>query len=164
MSKSWVTAHTDGAASMDGTVGGWAYILAYNGHKLIRGDRVLDRKNETLTGNRMEIIAAIEALKAIKDGSRVTIYSDSQYLVFTMTRGHKRNKNGDLWHELDEQWIRMAEVQWNWIPREMNEEADRASKAALSGKHVEVRIPQRRRELPVRKTIYHPDLAKKASG
>ena len=128
MSKAWVTAHTDGAATCGGT-GSWAFVLSFNGHTLKKWGRM----KETRTGNQMEMQAAIEALITIRPGSNVTIYSDSQYLVFGMNDPtRKRNANGAFWDALEEAAERHAKVLWNWIPREQNAEADLLAKKALS--------------------------------
>lgn len=66
------------------------------------------------TNNRMEITAAIEALKLIPEGSKVMLRSDSQYLVNTMTCGWNRNKNHDLWYEL-EKAMEGKEVSFRWV-------------------------------------------------
>ena len=64
--------------------------------------------------NRMEITAAIEGLKETPRNSAVTIHSDSEYLVKTMTRNWKRKKNVDLWVELDS-LVAERRVQWRWV-------------------------------------------------
>ena len=54
------------------------------------------------TSNRMEIMAAIVGLRAIREPSIITLYSDSQYVIKTLTQGLKRMKNVDLWTLLDD--------------------------------------------------------------
>ena len=80
------------------------------------------------TNNRMEMTAVIEGLAAVPQGSRVTVYSDSQYVVNTMTRSWKRRKNQDLWAWLDRE-AAARQVTWEWIRghagHPMNERADR---------------------------------------
>ncbi len=66
---------------------------------------------EHQTNNRMEIIAAIEALRALKRPCKVRLHSDSQYVIGTMTLGWSRGKNKDLWDTLDEAANR-HEVEW----------------------------------------------------
>jgi ribonuclease HI len=53
------------------------------------------------TNNRMELLSAIYALSAIKRAKSITIYSDSMYLIGTVTQNWKRKKNQDLWEKLD---------------------------------------------------------------
>ncbi len=93
------------------------------------------------TNNRMEIMAAIKGLEAAPSGTTVDLYSDSQYLVNTMTRNWKRRKNNDLWDLLDS-LVRERQVVWHWLyghsGDRWNEEADRlavsAMKVAADGK------------------------------
>jgi ribonuclease HI len=63
----------------------------------------------------MELTAAIEGLKALKRPCKVTLFSDSRYLVDTMARNWRRNANQDLWEELDK-LVETHEVTW-WLPR-----------------------------------------------
>ena len=104
-----VTIYTDGACSGNPGIGGWGAILIY-------GDRELelsDYSNET-TNNRMEMTAAVEALKKLRYPCEVDLYSDSSYLVNAFGRNwiSKWSENGwvtskkepvlnvDLWQEL----------------------------------------------------------------
>lgn len=66
------------------------------------------------TNNRMEMLAAIEALKALSPSQSVVLHSDSQLLIKTMTLGWKRKKNQGLWAELD-QLAGMHQISWNWV-------------------------------------------------
>lgn len=93
--------YTDGACSnnqeFDKSIGGWAFILKYQDKIKKKSGRV-----EKTTNNRMEILAVIEALKSIKKYDVETIiHSDSSYVINTITKNWKRNKNNDLWDELD---------------------------------------------------------------
>jgi len=72
-----------------------------------------DRKETT--NQRAEIWAAIEALRRVNRPCYVTVYSDSQYLINTMTRGWKRKKNVDLWDELDQQVAKHQVVVFKWV-------------------------------------------------
>ena len=101
--------YTDGACAGNPGPGGWAAVVM-DGSKR----REIKGCEENTTNNRMEILAAIKGLEQTPPGSEVTIHSDSQYLVRTMTENWKRNANLDLWHELDRL---MAErnVDWVWI-------------------------------------------------
>ena len=89
--------------------GGWAAIIVDGGKR-----REIKGREENTTNNRMEILAAIKGLEQTPPGSQVTIHSDSQYLVRTMTENWKRNTNLDLWHELD-RLVAERSVDWVWI-------------------------------------------------
>lgn len=104
-----VTVYTDGACRGNPGVGGWGAILSYAGveKELSGGER------ET-TNNRMELLAAISALEALKEPCEVALYTDSKYLSDAVTlgwlegwrrRGWRRGKNDevknpDLWERL----------------------------------------------------------------
>lgn len=66
------------------------------------------------TNNRMEMTAAIEALKSLSASRMVVLHSDSQLLIKTMTLGWKRKKNHDLWAELD-RLAALHRVSWQWV-------------------------------------------------
>jgi ribonuclease HI len=118
-----VTIYTDGACLGNPGPGGYGIILLYQGHK-----RELSGGYQNTTNNRMEIMAAIVGLEALKKKCRVTLYSDSEYLVKAMSRGWakrwqangwKRNKrekalNADLWERLL-QLCEYHEVQFSWV-------------------------------------------------
>ena len=104
-----VDMYTDGACSGNPGVGGYCAILVYNGvEKVISGSEI-----ET-TNNRMELLAAINGLEALKESCEVNLYSDSQYLVDAFNLGwlndwqlngwrtsnKKDVKNVDLWERL----------------------------------------------------------------
>jgi ribonuclease HI len=118
-----VTMYTDGACLGNPGPGGYGVILLYQGHK-----RELSGGYRKTTNNRMEIMAAIVGLEALKERCEVTLYSDSEYLVNAMSKGWiqrwrangwKRNKrekvlNPDLWERL----LRLCElhdVQFSWV-------------------------------------------------
>lgn len=100
---------TDGACSGNPGPGGYGVILRYNGR-----EKELSGGEAETTNNRMELTAAIEGLKALKESCRVTLYSDSKYLVDAVNEGwvYKWEENGwmrtkrepalnpDLWEEL----------------------------------------------------------------
>jgi ribonuclease HI len=113
---------TDGACRGNPGPGGWGALLRYNGSekKLYGGER------ET-TNNRMELSAAIEGLKALKESCQVAVTTDSQYVRKGITEwieGWKRKgwktasrkpvKNVDLWQALDEQAQR-HQIEWHWV-------------------------------------------------
>lgn len=90
--------YTDGAYSPTRNQGGWAFVVLKNGVKIYSEyDSVLNTTN-----NRMEIQAIIEAVKYLKqnDVNEAIIYSDSMYVIGTMTKNWKKTKNTDLWVEL----------------------------------------------------------------
>ena len=85
------------------------------------------------TNNRMEMTAAIKGLEAAPAGAAVAIYSDSQYLVNTMTKNWKRRANQDHWKLLDSLASQHA-VTWLWVRGHdgdrWNTEADRLAVSA----------------------------------
>lgn len=104
-----VTIYTDGACIGNPGPGGYAAVLLYEGVR-----REISGGYKNTTNNRMEIMATIKGLEALKEKCRVTLFSDSQYLVNSMNNGWvyrwqangwKRNKreyaqNIDLWQRL----------------------------------------------------------------
>ena len=104
-----ITLYTDGACSGNPGPGGWAAILLYG-----EAEKVLSGGEASTTNNRMELTAAIEGLKALKEPCTVTLYSDSRYLVDAVNLGWARGwrnrgwmrtkkdpaKNPELWAEL----------------------------------------------------------------
>jgi ribonuclease HI len=112
---------TDGACLGNPGPGGWAYILRYNHHKREGSGSV-----KHTTNNRMELTAAIEGLRALKEGCEVEVITDSEYLKNGITnwiRGWKKNGwktsakkpvvNQDLWVELD-RLVSNHKVHWTW--------------------------------------------------
>ena len=123
MSKSYITMHTDGSALGNPGQAGYGVTLRLRGHNKSFYGPLGHR-----TSNYAEIMAVIKGLEAIKGSQFITIYSDSQYVVFTMTKGWKRNANQDLWRQLDALVEKHKSVEFNWIPRQMNGEADKLAK------------------------------------
>lgn len=115
--------YTDGACLGNPGPGGWAAIVVKSGVM----STYSGRERQT-TNNRMEILAAVKGLQATPESSEATVFSDSEYVVKTMTRGWKRNKNLDLWAMLDAE-ARKRRVKWEWVQghasHPMNEMADR---------------------------------------
>lgn len=105
-----VTIFSDGACSGNPGPGGWASVLLCNGR-----ERRISGSCESTTNNRMEITAVLEALKVLKFPCYVTVVTDSAYVVNTMTQGWKRNKNNDLWAELDKYVYGIHNVKFVWI-------------------------------------------------
>jgi ribonuclease HI len=96
----------------------------------------LNGADRATTNNKMELTAAIEALRQIPRGAAVVLRSDSQYLVNTMTRNWKRNANRDLWEQLDVE-AELREVSFQWVRGhagdELNEHTDRLANLAIDG-------------------------------
>jgi len=104
-----ISIYTDGSCQGNPGPGGWAAIIDENGV-----NRSLSGHEDNTTNNRMEILAVVKGLEAVPQSSDVTVYSDSQYVVNTMTRGWKRNANQDLWVLLDTV-AGERRVQWKWV-------------------------------------------------
>jgi ribonuclease HI len=139
-----VTVYTDGACSGNPGPGGWGALLIYgNDQKTLAGGE------KDTTNNRMELMAAISSLEALKRRCRVDLYTDSRYLMDGITRwmaGWKKNrwqtsarkpvKNQDLWQRLDAAAV-VHEVHWNWVRghsgNAMNERADQLAREAIPG-------------------------------
>jgi ribonuclease HI len=135
LSDDTITIYTDGACRGNPGRGGWGAIL-------LSGDRrkeLWGSEAET-TNNRMELMAAIRALEALKHRSRVELYTDSQYVRLGITEwianwkkrgwttaGRAPVKNRDLWQRLDE-LVGEHEVEWYWVKGHsgdpLNERAD----------------------------------------
>lgn len=119
-------AYTDGACSGNPGPGGWgALLVAKEGDTVLRERELWGGEAET-TNNRMELLAAISALEALKRPAKITVVTDSAYLkngIETWLAGWKRNgwrtaarapvKNEDLWRRLDAARMR-HEVTWEW--------------------------------------------------
>ena len=142
MVRKHVVAYTDGSALGNPGPGGYGAILRNGEH-----EKELSGGFRNTTNNRMEIMAAIEALKALKEPCRVTLYTDSQYLANAITKGWAerwqrnnwmRNKseralNPDLWAVLLE-LCRTHEVEFSWTRghagNALNERCDRLAREA----------------------------------
>jgi ribonuclease HI len=122
MSDPVVEIHTDGACRGNPGPGGWGVLLRANG-----AEKELYGGEAATTNNRMELMAAIRALEALKRPSRVKLYTDSIYVMKGITtwihswkrRGWKTAdkqpvKNEDLWRELDALRAK-HEVEWHWV-------------------------------------------------
>lgn len=142
MTKPVVDIFTDGACSGNPGPGGWGAILRAGGH-----EREISGGDPATTNNRMEIMAAIRALEALKKPSVVTIHTDSRYVLDGATkwlkswkaRGWKTAdkkpvKNMDLWTAL-ETAMEPHELSWRWVKGHSdhveNERADALARAAI---------------------------------
>ena len=141
---SHVEIFTDGACKGNPGKGGWGAILRMGEH-----EKELAGSDPATTNNRMELTAAIEALKALKRPCRVTLHTDSRYVIDGITKwvfGWQKNGwknaakkdvlNDDLWRELVAA-VRPHKVEWVWVKghdgHPENERADKlASDAALA--------------------------------
>jgi len=136
-----ITAYTDGACSGNPGPGGWGAILEYNGHR-----RELNGGERDTTNNRMELMAAISALQALKEPCQVDLYTDSVYVrdgISKWIEGWKRNgwktaakapvKNAELWQELDAA-RKNHKVTWHWVKGHAGHpENERADELAREG-------------------------------
>ena len=107
--KKQLAIYTDGACSGNPGPGGWAAVLLYNAHK-----KEISGGEEATTNNRMELLAAIRGLEALKEDCVVDVYTDSAYLCNAFNKkwlntwqvnGWKNSKkqpveNQDLWKQL----------------------------------------------------------------
>ncbi len=127
-SSSPILVYADGSCEGNPGPGGWGVVIVTpdGTHRLSGGD-------SQTTNNRMEIMAAIEALRALDPGVPVIVRSDSQYLVRTMNDGWRRTKNLDLWQQLDREVAR-HDVRFEWVRGHagdaLNEEADALAREA----------------------------------
>ena len=140
-----VTLYTDGACSGNPGPGGFGVVLLFGGHR-----KELWGGYRRTTNNRMELLAVIRGLEALKEGCSVTLYSDSKYVLDGLTKGWarrwqangwRRNRKGepainpDLWTQLldlcDEH-----EMRYQWVKGHAgdpeNERCDALSTAALA--------------------------------
>lgn len=130
-----VIIYTDGACKGNPGPGGWGVYMQYNEHI-----KEMSGGEQETTNNRMELMAAIMALEALKKPTAVALYTDSKYVLQGITewmdnwkkRGWKTAakkpvKNEDLWRQLDLA-ISKHEINWIWVKghsgNEGNEKAD----------------------------------------
>lgn len=137
-----VAIYADGACSGNPGPGGWGVLLQAGGR-----EKELSGGEPLTTNNRMELTAAIQALRALKRPSEVDLYTDSMYVRQGITEwlprwkangwrtaDRKPVKNQDLWQALDEA-MRPHSVKWHWVRghagNEGNERADRLARNAI---------------------------------
>jgi ribonuclease HI len=140
-------AYTDGACSGNPGPGGWgALLIARDGDTVLKERELKGGEAET-TNNRMELLAAINALEALDRASKIIVVTDSAYVKNGVTgwiEGWKRNgwktaakkpvKNEDLWRRLDEA-RENHDVTWEWVKGHAghpeNERADALARAGM---------------------------------
>src|SRR6266498_3864674 len=130
-----VTLYSDGACEGNPGPGGWAAILTYGAH-----ERDITGGVPATTNNRMELTAAVEGIKALKEPCEVEFFTDSQYVQTGVsewlkdwklrgwkTKDKKPVKNEDLWRQLEAEASK-HEITWRWLKGhagdEMNERCD----------------------------------------
>ncbi|HCJ5492575.1 TPA: ribonuclease HI [Escherichia coli] len=149
MVKKIVEINTDGSCLGNPGPGGYGVLLRYNGH-----EKELSDGFKRTTNNRMELMAAIAGLEALKESCIVAITTDSQYVRDGITKwikGWKKRgwktvkgdmvKNADLWMRLDKA-VGRHETNWQWVRGHSghadNERVDALAKAAArAGKKVD---------------------------
>ena len=141
-------AYTDGACSGNPGPGGWGVLMRAKDGEVIVKERELQGGEADTTNNRMELLAAINALEALGRSSRITVVNDSAYVKNGVTgwiHGWKRNgwktsakkpvKNADLWQRLDAAQAG-HDVVWKWVKGHAghpeNERADELARAGMA--------------------------------
>ena len=139
-----IKAYTDGACSGNPGPGGWGVLIVTDNSKNIE----LNGGDTHTTNNRMELTAAIEALKHFKQPTKLTIYTDSVYVKEGIsnwldnwkargwkTASKKPVKNEDLWKELNEH-NQIHDVNWQWVKGHAghpeNERADYLARTGMT--------------------------------
>lgn len=133
-----VTIYTDGAAKGNPGPGGYGVVLKYKGHR-----KELSDGFRLTTNNRMELLAVIKGLEVLKrDGLEVTVYSDSKYVIDSVTKGwlwgwvkkgFKNKKNSDLWLRFIDVY-RRHRVKFVWVKGHAgNVENERCDTLAVKG-------------------------------
>lgn len=141
-----IIAYTDGACSGNPGPGGWGVILqAKDGLVLIKERELFGGEKDT-TNNRMELIAAISCLESLEKPTKLTLFTDSNYVKGGITEwmktwkknewktaGKKSVKNVDLWKRLDKASQR-HNVTWKWVKGHSGQtENERADELARQG-------------------------------
>lgn len=118
-----VTIYTDGACSGNPGAGGWGAILQYNGH-----EKEISGGDKLTTNNKMELLAVISALELLKEPCEVDLYSDSKYVIDSITKGWAVGWKARGWKKADkspaknvELWERLLnlleihQVTFHWV-------------------------------------------------
>ena len=141
-------AYTDGACSGNPGPGGWGALMQAKDGSAVIKERALKGGEPETTNNRMELLAAINALEALERPSEITIVTDSNYVKNGITSwifGWKKNgwknaakkpvKNAELWQRLDAANAR-HQVTWEWVKGHAghpeNERADALARAGMA--------------------------------
>ncbi|HJS76238.1 MAG TPA: ribonuclease HI [Burkholderiales bacterium] len=149
MSEGFVEIYSDGACRGNPGPGGWGVLLRYDGR-----EKELWGGEAATTNNRMELMAAIRALEALKRRSRVRLYTDSLYVMKGIsawigdwkrrgwrTADKKPVKNEDLWRRLDEAAAK-HDIEWRWVRGHAGHpENERADQLANRGIPAETNSP-----------------------
>lgn len=139
-----VVIYTDGACQGNPGPGGWAALLMYKGR-----ERIVQGCDSLTTNNRMELMAAVGGLNALKQKRNVQLWTDSQYVkkgitewIYNWQKNGWKNaqkkevKNADLWKQL---WdaSQKHHVKWHWVKGHAgnvyNERVDAAARDAIEG-------------------------------
>lgn len=140
-------AFTDGACSGNPGPGGWGVLLQARDGDTILKERDLKGGEAETTNNRMELLAAINALETLGKATAITVVTDSAYVkngVTSWIHGWKRNgwrtaakkpvKNADLWQALETAIERHRGVEWIWVKGHAGHpENERADELAREG-------------------------------
>ncbi len=114
--------YTDGACKGNPGPGGWGVLMLWNEH-----EKELSGGEADTTNNRMELMAAIKAIEALKGNAEADLYTDSKYVCDGITQwlpkwktngwktaARKPVKNADLWHRLDDA-LGKHKIEWHWV-------------------------------------------------
>jgi ribonuclease HI len=125
--------YADGSCLGNPGPGGWGVVVRDPNGNVSE----LNGYDPSTTNNRMELMGAIEGLRATERGAEVILRSDSQYVIKSMTLNWKRNKNQDLWELLDAE-AKTRRVRFEWVRGHdvdpINNRADELALAGANGK------------------------------
>jgi ribonuclease HI len=140
--------YADGSCLGNPGPGGWGVVV----RDPDGNETELNGHEDSTTNNRMELMAAIEGLRATKRGARVLLRSDSQYVVKSMTLNWKRNANQDLWALLDAE-AGARQVRFEWVRGHgvdpINNRADELALMGANGQLVTEGASSPKRKLPI---------------
>tara|TARA_Y100000748_G_scaffold297369_1_gene291285 strand:- start:565 stop:1443 length:879 start_codon:yes stop_codon:yes gene_type:complete len=103
--------YTDGSCLGNPGPGGWGAVIIYPDGN----EKELSGADLDTTNNRMELQSVIEALDYLESGSMVELYSDSLYVLNTITKGWKKKANIDLWDKLESKIQKHSNISWYWV-------------------------------------------------
>lgn len=133
--------YTDGACSGNPGPGGWGVVMKWNGH-----EKEMNGGEADTTNNRMEMMAVIKALEAVKGKPKIELYTDSKYVIDGVeqwmkgwkargwkTAGKKAVKNQGLWQKIDA-LLAEHDVSFHWVKGHSGHpENERADSLAVAG-------------------------------